>query len=216
MTVFWLSSIYYIWNGEIDLEKTLTKPLASFVSFKKKTDIDIDIKQINFARFKSATNSQSGSYAVMFYNLHFVNTSDASLTLKALRLRVGNGPDIDATGIVTGTVENKKDGPKIASALMRSPAGNFVIMGWRDIREVIGEYKILAPGAVLEGSAVFVLDMLTKQDIEKLKSLKVVAIDFSGNKTVKEIEIAPLSIQGMDAREIVSDEFEIDKDGQWK
>jgi hypothetical protein len=67
----------------------------------------------------------------------------------------------------------------------------MVLIGWKNFRPILGEYKTLSPGAVLAGSAAFVIDGMTIDQFKQLKTVEVVAIDFAGNEATKQIDITP-------------------------
>ena len=177
--------IYAVWTKPIDIIGTLSKPF-SFISFKKTSQLDVDFKQVVGARFR-------GMPCLLFYVLRFVNTSGENVTVKEIVLRVKGRQDVDSTVLTTGQAETPK-GEKIESILVQignPPFANIILNGWKNFRPVLGEYKTLSPGAVLAGSAAFVIDGMTIDQFKQLKTVEVVAIDFAGNEATKEIEIAP-------------------------
>lgn len=215
LTGLFLGSLFYIWTGDLDVKQTLTKPLSNFVSLKKKSKLDIDVKQISVARYSAIGSSENNNFAFIFYVLHFVNVLDQSVTLKSVHLRLEGKPDIKSSVVQTGVVETAK-GEKIELLLLRASDSNVILMNWKNLRQVIGEYKTLAPGGVLTGSAVFVLPFSTTAEVDAIKKIKLVAVDFSGNEAVKELDIDPSWKQNMEFRSIPSTSFEIDPNGQWK
>ena len=49
---------------------------------------------------------------------------------------------------------------------------------------------------MLAGSAAFVLDIKKIDDLERIKSFKIVAVDYSGRETTKEIHVQKRWIEG--------------------
>ena len=63
---------------------------------------------------------------------------------------------------------------------------------------MLAELKILSPGAVFGGSAVFALDGVTHEQVKKLKSVQLVAVDHSGNEATRTIDIRPEWLEQLD------------------
>src|SRR5262249_20851540 len=136
-----LSTIFYVWTGEIDVRKTVTGPLSSIIKFKKRLSLVVDIQQVSIARFGQAGKSGSGNFGIIFYGLQFVNTIDESVTVKSILLRYSDDKGIqtdDSHVLITGTVPSPQ-GPSESIVVKIGPA-NLVLMNWRNMRVVIGEY----------------------------------------------------------------------------
>jgi hypothetical protein len=180
-----VGGIYAVWTKPIDVIGTLSKPF-SFVSFEKKAKLEVDFKQVMGAKFR-------GSPCLLFYVLRFVNTSGENVTVKEIVLRLKGRQDIDSTVLTTGQVETPKS-EKTESIMVQlgsPPRANIVLIGWKDFRPILGEYKTLSRGSVLAGSAAFVIDGMTIDQFKQIKTVELVAIDFAGNEAAKQIDIAP-------------------------
>jgi hypothetical protein len=205
--------IYAVWTKPIDIIGTLSKPF-SFISFQKRPKLDVEVKQVTGAQFR-------GMPCLLFYVLRFVNTSGENITVKEIVLRVKGREDIDSTVITTGQVENPK-GEKTESIIVQigSPPrnANMVLVGWKNFRPILNEYRTLSPGAVLAGSAAYVIDRMTMDQFKQLKAVELVAIDFAGNEAAKQIDIAPEWLSQAENASVAEREF-LSKGGQeiiWK
>ena len=152
---------------------------------EKTTRLDIDVTQVVATQFR-------GHPCLLFYALRFVNTTDENVTLKEIVLRLKGRHDINSTILVTGQVESPK-GYRSKSIVLQfgSPPKNIFLSGWKNLRPVLGEYKTLSPGAVLTGSAGYVIDNVTMDEFRRLTTIEMVAVDFAGNETTKQIDIDP-------------------------
>ena len=74
-------------------------------------------------------------------------------------------------------------------ALYPDRVDTIYLIGWKNIRIVIGKRKILIPGSTLHGSAMFVLETDKVEKIKHLENMEIVISDFSGNTTVQPIKI---------------------------
>ena len=181
-----IGGIYAVWTRPIDIADTLFKPFSAFISLeKKKPKLDVEVKQVMGAQFR-------GMPCLLFYVLRFVNSSGENVTVKEIVLRIKGREDVDSTVLTTGQVENPK-GEKTESIVVQvgTPPrnANLVLIGWKNFRPILGEYKTLSPGAVLAGSAAFVIDRMSIDQFKEIKTVEVVAIDFSGNEAIKQIDI---------------------------
>jgi hypothetical protein len=157
---------------------------ASLLS-DKKTRLDVDVTQVVATQFR-------GRPCLLFYVLRFVNTTDENVTVKEIVLRLKGRHDVDSTVLVTGQVESPK-GYRSESIVLqfKSPPKNIFLSGWKNLRPVLGEYKALSPGAVLAGSAAYVIDNMTVDQLRQLTTIEMVAVDFAGNETTKQIDLDP-------------------------
>jgi DNA-binding protein YbaB len=60
---------------------------------------------------------------------------------------------------------------------------------------------------ILAGSAAFVLDGVTIEQLRKLKSVELVTVDFSGNEILKQIDIDPQWIKQAEDTVVVDRDF---------
>jgi hypothetical protein len=166
--------IYTVWTRPIDIVGTLSKPLSFLWSEKKTATLDVDVKQVVGAQFRGVPGE--------------------NVTVKKIVLRVkGRREDIDSTVLITGQVETPKGEIDSIIVQVANPGkvANIILMNWKNLRPILSELKMLSPGAVLAGSAVFVIDGMTLDQFKRLEMVELVAIDFAGNEATKQIDIAP-------------------------
>jgi hypothetical protein len=176
------------------VRKTLTAPLSGFLKFKKRYTFDFSNKQTVAARFPG-----NGNIALVMYAIAIVNTIEESVTIKdvKLRYRLDGKPFItDSQVLQTGSVVGSAD-PALMLTTGGEPRVNIILANWKNLRTEIGSYRILQPGAILAGSALFVLGFQDVADFTRIKNLEIVIVDFSGNETVQEIPVNPQWITGM-------------------
>jgi hypothetical protein len=132
------------------------------------------------------------------YKVVIANTLQQSVTIKEVKLRYrldGKPVIADSHVLQTGSVAGSVD-PAIIIAIEK-PRTMVVLMGWKNLRPEIGEYRTLQPGAVLAGSALFVLGFQDVKDFTRVKDLEIVILDFSGNETTEKISVDPEWINNM-------------------
>jgi hypothetical protein len=180
----------------------------------KQPSLDINVANVLAVRFFSHGNTQSGNLALILYDMKFVNSSDENVTLKEILLRYKlnvKERSVDSIVLLTGSVSSplgQRD-----SIIVHSGRKNIFLMDWKNLRSVIGEHKLLVPGAVLAGSGAFVLDIKEISDLEKLKSFKIVAVDYSDKETVKEIDVQEAWVKNASQTSIQNRSFAIDPAG---
>lgn len=174
--------------------KTLTTPLSSIFKFKKHHRFDFSSEQTTAAHFPG-----TGNIALVMYAIAIVNTLEDSVTIKEvkLRYRLNGRPFItDSYVLQTGSVAGSGD-PAIMLTTGGNPPVNIIVGSWKNLRPEIGAYRTLQPGAVLAGSALFVLGFQDVRDFARVENLEIVIFDFSGNETVQEIAVNPQWITDM-------------------
>ena len=100
LTCILLAGIYAVWSGPIEVTKTIRRPFEWLVAFKKEASIDVDFKQI-------MAGTMRGTPCLVFYDLHFVNSTGKNLTVKKIVLRLekptGGQLEVDSTLVPTAT-----------------------------------------------------------------------------------------------------------------
>jgi hypothetical protein len=87
-------------------------------------------------------------------------------------------------------------------------------MGWKNLREEIGEHKILLPGGVLAASAAFVLDMRDVSELARVSKFSIAIMDHSGNETVKELPLEVSWVDQANKQVVDSRRFAVDTTGK--
>ena len=156
---------------------------------KRQHTLVIDVPNTTTAQFLLKGNSNSGKLGLLFYNLRIVNSFDENVTIGEVILRYeleGKLFNSESYVLQTGIVRPPGKGDVDAIIVRLGPA-NIVLMGWKNLREEIGEHKIILPGGVLAASAAFVLDMRDISELARVGKLTISIMDYSGNETVKEL-----------------------------
>lgn len=206
VTCILLAGICAVWSGSIDVTKTIRKPLEWLVSFKKEMHLDVDFKQILAANMR-------GQPCLLFYDLHFVNATGENLTVKKIVLRAqkpaGGQLEINSTVVTTGEVREAK-GTLVELIVVQIGPANIVLIGWKNLRLILSHLTTLSPGAVFAGSAVFILEGMSREQVKQMQSVELVAVDYSGNEAIKKIDIDPQWLEQLDTA-VVADRSFIDE-----
>jgi hypothetical protein len=99
-----------------------------------------------------------------------------------------------------------------SAIVLSNGLANIVLMGWDNIRPILGKYETLQPHGVFSGSAVFLFDPQVN-NARLLKDVKLVVTDFHGTKssypiTIQEEWYKPLN----DGFAIINKTFTVAKD----
>ena len=187
-----IAALVYIWTGEIDINQTLLKPVEALLPAKKKrASFDVNYNNSIAARLRMVGNAFNGGPCLIFYELNFVNSTANTITVKSIHLRYqidSATKEVDTLYMATGRIASPR-GPQEA-ILIEDVArhANIILVGWKNIKQSILEYEPLVPGAVLGGSAVFLLEAKDPQDFAKMKNFELVARDYAGEEWPVDIE----------------------------
>jgi hypothetical protein len=127
---------------------------------------------------------------ILIYNLAIANTVSENVTINRVILSYNlNGKHFHTESHVlqTGVVDLRDGKGNSDAVIVRQGAANIVLMNWKNLRIEIAEYRLLAPGSVLVGSAAFVFDFKNPGDLKRLEELAITVIDYSQNETRREI-----------------------------
>lgn len=212
ITVLLLLAIFYVWTNQIDIQKTIMGPLKSIVKFKQSAKLDINFANVMAVRFVLPQNTQNGNFGFLLYDMKFVNSSSENITVKQILLRYrfdGVDHSVDLYVLQTGSTFDQSK-----SIVAHLGPANIILMNWNNIRSAIGEYKVLFPGAVLAGSAAFILHVKDADNLAKIKSFSLIGIDYSGNEFAQEFPVQDSWINKAKASWVENRTFEIDQAGK--
>ncbi len=218
-TLCFVYVIFVVWTNEIDIKKTIIAPLSSIIKFKKHIKIDINFANTTFARCLLPGNTNNGNIGITFFELKIVNLSEENTTIKEVILRYTLNDKVFTTEsyvLLTGTLYSPLDKKDINAIIIKRGSDRIFLMGWNNLRTEIGEYKVLPPGGVLSGSALFVLGFNTIEDLSKIEKFEMVIVDYSGTETVQEIMIQSNWIEDAKYGLIENKSFSIDQAGNLK
>ena len=190
--------------------------LQSHPKVQKQHTLVADIQNTTAARFLSNGNRNSGNIALLFYNLRIVNSLRENVTLKEVALRYSlNGKHFSSEShvLLTGIMPSPDKKENIDAIVVRFGAANIVLMNWKNLRVQIAQNNVLVPGAVLAGSAAFILNFKDANDLAKIKELAISIIDYSGNETVKEIPLEKKWVEQAKRQIVENRHFVIDQAG---
>jgi hypothetical protein len=212
-----LYGLLYIWTHEIDVGKTLA-PITSFIKFAKYSTISVDFENILITR-TAMQGPQSDNYVIVLYHMTLINTSDDNVTVDKIWMRYqlnGKEETLDAIMPVhTGVVVDAPQGPtttlRIAMATSLPHSGYMNLMDWKNIGAVIGDNKLLLPGGVMKGSAVFSLKIKDPKELAHLKKLQIIAVDYRGKEAMQDIPIKSLWIEKAPLFALENRPFTMDK-----
>lgn len=150
------------------------------IKFRKRYKYDFDYKNIIIAK-------QDGRLCFLILELNILNNSDKTRTFKSINLsyKYENKKYLEESFVVlTGTSANK-EGPIL---YIQSGINKIFVAPWENIRIKLGEKKAFSPGEVFSGSALYLLDNHVS-NAHRLEKVKLVVKDYSGTKTVQNINI---------------------------
>lgn len=179
--------------------------------------LDIDSKNTLIARFISSGNSKSGNMCLAFYGMKIVNSSNDPYTVKDVILRYQlKGKEFSDIShvVITGTIYASLDKKNINSLIVQCKGSNIVLMGWENLRTEIGKHNIIPAGGVLSGSAIYILEASSLDEVSEIQNLEIVVTDFSGNESVHSLEILDEWIEHGKHSVIEPRPFASDKDGK--
>lgn len=160
---------------------------------------------------------QYGNIGMLVYNIKIVNLMEKSVTIDKVLLSYdldGRHFGVDSHVLLTGIVYSPNDRGNTEAIIVRHLHSNIVIMGWKNLRVQLGENRLLPTGAVLAGSAGFILDFKNVNYLAKLTNLAITVIDYSGNETRKEIPLNKAWIEQAKIQFVENRTFVIDKAGK--
>jgi hypothetical protein len=189
VTAMYISAIYFMWTNQIDVYRTLSKPLESLIQTNANI-IQTEGKDVILSRYGNYT---VGSLTLLFYNsIKFINRSDKAVTIKDVHLRFeldGSIKDVELSDLKTGRAETP-DGPRDAAIFYVADGNKLntgVMLNWKNFRTEIAEEKPIIPGAVLTGSGAFRSGISSLDEFNKITKFELVITDYFGNDTVKTI-----------------------------
>ena len=144
--------------------------------------IDFELGNVALVRVASPNQNRDGKAALVVYSLAFVNTGPSSLTLKQVSLayRVGGRMrQAELTDVPVGIVDGVK-----AVALANSK--HQIMIAWTNLRETLSQNVPLQPGAVLNGSAVFLLDVPISR-LRHISDYSLLVRDYSGGRSTHKL-----------------------------
>jgi hypothetical protein len=149
----------------------------------------------------------------------FISTSDDNVTVHKILMRYqlnGKEETLDSPMIVnTGVIVDAPQGPtetlRIAVAKPLPHFGYLNLMDWKNIGTVIGDNKLLLPGGVTNGSAVFSLKINNPQELAHLKKLQIIAVDYRGKEAIQDIPIKSSWIETAHLLALENRPFTMDK-----
>lgn len=152
------------------------------IHIRKPHSIDFEIGNVALVRVASANKSRDGKLAFVIYSLAFVNTGPAPLTLKRVSLSYTfNGQKLQAelTDVPTGTVDG-------VEAIALANVKDKIMIAWTNLRSILSQDIPLQLGAVLKGSAVFLLDAPISC-LRDISDYSILVRDYSGRSSTHKL-----------------------------
>jgi hypothetical protein len=115
-----------------------------------------------------------------------VNRSPLPVTIKSISIRaMHHGTWVDGTHYQIATGRDTRTGEDCM--LVKDENMNIVSGNWKFLWAEIQKRKVIEPGGVIEGSAVFLFDGIPVTGIRAINQIEVVTTDFSDNVSVETI-----------------------------
>ncbi|RJP44360.1 MAG: hypothetical protein C4548_06080 [Desulfobacteraceae bacterium] len=163
-------------------ESTQSKKTAGYI-------FDIKYQNVMILPFLLPKETNNEKVNLIFYKMVIANCTHNPATIKSVLLQYKlDGIDYtkDSFIIKTGRLLNGEEN----AALIIVDSAHIFLQGWYNLRRKINELKVLEPGGVLSGSAVFPLEAKAN-DLGRIEDLKLVIRDYSNNISIHDIEIQP-------------------------
>lgn len=178
--------------------------------FGKKHGFEINYKNAMLLPIVS-DGYPNGHLALVFYGIKVINLSDSGRTIKALELQCNvNGKKrvIDSYFVHPGKIKTGQN-----AVVVTNNIDTIFLMNWNNLRSEIGDYKVLVQGAILNGSAVFVIE--SEQNDVLLDNASLVIIDYSGARTKQRVELQESLKDAMGKGfKLINSRFELDDNDQ--
>ena len=219
LTIILVYGIIVVWASDIDIKKTILAPFSSVIKFKKHLNIDVNIDNIVITRFIFPGHKYSGNFGLLFYSLKIVNSSEDNCTIKKVDLRYtldGKINSIAPNTLLTGTGYFPLEKKDVNAIIVRRAEENLVLLNWQNLATEIGEHKVLPPGGVLSGSALFVFEFNEVEKLSNMRNVELVITDYLGEESVQEIKLLDNWIETAKYYRVENKEFTIDPSGKIK
>lgn len=154
--------------------------------------VNFNSKNVLFTRFKQKGNERTGNIALMFYGMQISNISDRSFTIKAVNLEfefLGETINEISHTLITGSIYSSSDKSYLDSIILKLPKDQVIFMDWKNIRNEIYKNRVLNPGEILTGSAIYVLNIKEEFQLDKIVNPRFIIEDYSGNISSHPIRI---------------------------
>jgi hypothetical protein len=149
---------------------------------RKPHSIDLEIGNVALVRVASPNKNRDGKLALIIYSLAFVNRGPTSLTLKKVALAYrfeGQERHAELTDVPIGTVDG-------VEAIALANTKDKIMIAWTNLRGTLSQNIPLQPGAVLSGSAVFLLDVPISR-LRDISDYSLLVRDYSGGRSAHKL-----------------------------
>ena len=156
--------------------------------------LHIDYKNTFISPLIKEDNTIGDKLYLGIYGLKIANLNNKSVTIKDVELGYmlnGTEHKYESYVLKTGTLKNGK----MATMQTNGPI-KIIIAGWENLRSKLGEHNVLVPGAVLDSSALFPLQV-KKDELSKLTDIKLIITDYSGNTSTHKIILQEDFLKGI-------------------
>lgn len=152
--------------------------------------IDINQADVFVAKFIREGNLLSGNFGIGFWDIAITNSSPQNLTIKDVRFRYEFGrKKYEADRMYLTTAD--KGFSKSAISLLKKSGDTIVVSGWHNLSAVLETGQVVIPGAVVKGSAFYVLEVRDLKDLVNLGNMMLVVRDFSGGESFHPVTVSP-------------------------
>jgi len=170
-----------------------------------------------FCKYIDEQNIKNGHIALLLYGMKISNNSANSFTIKDFLIEYtfeGRKYYEISHVIITGNMYSPLRKKNVDVIIVSISGKKTALIDWINIRSNIGEYKLIQPGGIIAGSALFLLNFKNINEVKKINDLKVIITDYSNNKSVHNIEIKDDWIKMGQDSFVNPIGFSIDKNGK--
>ena len=75
----------------------------------------------------------------------------------------------------------------LPAVILQGEGTRVVHMRWKNMRDEINLNHVIAPGGIIQGSAIFILHTSSRARVKRIRKVSLIVTDYSGNKSSHDI-----------------------------
>lgn len=148
--------------------------------------IGIDFGNVKLTKVYSTNKNINAKIALVCFDLKIINNTNKNLTLKDVYLEFYT--DKESKAIQPHHLP--KSEKETEYSFLLTNLKDFIFFKWKNIKSVIIERKVIPPGGLISGSALFISD-ISISSVNKINGVNLIVEDYWGNRTKHYNQILP-------------------------